>query len=108
MMRIGEEIGRLQQICLDAKNVFPIPTRKKPDIVIWCEDRKIVHLVELTVPHEDNIDDAQVRKDERYEHLLENCEDAGWSAVHFPVEVGCRGFIGLLSLVLAFLKHHNS
>jgi hypothetical protein len=73
---------------------FPIPTTKKPDIVVWCTERKIVHLVELTVPHEDNIDAAQVRKDDRYEKLLEECEEANWTATHLSVEVGCRGFIG--------------
>ena len=26
-----------------------------PDLVIWNEEEKEVHLVELTVPHEDNI-----------------------------------------------------
>ena len=76
------------------EHFFPIPTRKKPDIVVWCEERKIVHLVELTVSHEDNIDAAQIRKDERYEQLLDDCEESGWSAKHFSVEVGCRGFIG--------------
>ena len=34
---------------------FPIPTTKKPRPVIWNEEDKEVHLVELTVPHEDNI-----------------------------------------------------
>ena len=22
-----------------------------------------------------------------------DCEEAGWKAMHFPVEVGCRGYI---------------
>ena len=73
---------------------FPIPTSKKPDMVVWCPERKIVYLVELTVPHEDNIDAARERKDDRYEKLVEECEEAGWSAAHFSVEVGCRGFVG--------------
>ena len=73
---------------------FPIPSPKKPDIVVWCAERKSVHLVELTVPHEDNIDAAQVRKDDRYEKLLEECEEANWTATHLSVEVGCRGYIG--------------
>ena len=34
---------------------FPIPTTKKPDLVIWNKEEKEVNLVELTVPHEDNI-----------------------------------------------------
>ena len=72
---------------------FPIPTTRKPDLVKWNEEEKEVHLVELTVPHEDNINSAHERKDNRHESLVEECEEAGWKATHFPVEVGCRGFI---------------
>ena len=75
------------------KKFFPIPTAKKPDLVIWCEEEKEVHLVELTVPHEENIKAAHERKENRYQTLVEECEEAGWKATHFPVEVGCRGFI---------------
>ena len=77
-----------------SERFFPIPTPKKPDIVVWSAERKIVYLVELTVPHEDNIEAAHIRKDDRYEKLLKECEEAGWEASHFSVEVGCRGFIG--------------
>ena len=45
---------------------FPIPTVKKPDIVIWCMENKTVQLAELTVPHEENIEMAKDRKDEQY------------------------------------------
>ena len=69
---------------------FPIPTAKKPDIVVWCAEGKIVHLVELTVPDEDNIDAAQVRKDDRYEKLHSECEEANWTATRMSAEVGCR------------------
>ena len=65
---------------------------KKPDLVIGSEEEKEVHLVELTVPHEDIIS-AHERKENRYEALVGECEEAGWKAMHFPVEVGCRGFI---------------
>ena len=71
---------------------FPIPTTKKPDLVIWNEEEKEVHLVKLTVPHEDNINSAHEQKDKRYDALVEEYEEAGWKATHFPVEVGCRGF----------------
>ena len=53
-----------------------------------------MHIVELTVPHEDNIRDANDRKEKRYETLIDECWEAGWKATHFPVEVGCRGFVG--------------
>ena len=35
---------------LDGYRTFPIPTVKKPDIVIWCMENKTVQLAELTVP----------------------------------------------------------
>ena len=72
---------------------FPIPTSKRPDLVVWCAEVKQVHLIELTVPHEDNIQDAHERKEARYEELVKECEEADWHADYFPVEVGCRGFI---------------
>ena len=72
---------------------FPIPTTEKPDLVIWYEEEKEVHLVELTVPHEDNISSAHERKDSRYEVFVGECEETGWKATHFPVEVGFRGVI---------------
>ena len=70
-----------------------IPTTKQPDLVIWNEEEKEVHLVKLTVPYEDNINSVHERKDNRYEAPVEECEEAWWKAMHFPVEVGCRGFI---------------
>ena len=51
-----------------------------------------MNIIELAAPHEDNVDAAQLRKDERYEGLVNNCEDAGWPAAYFSVEVGCKGF----------------
>ena len=58
------------------------------------------------MPHEDNIDAAQLRKDERYESLF--CEYFGWQVVHFHVQVGCRGFDRmkgwLLTLGLSHVK----
>ena len=64
---------------------FPIPTSKTPDMVVWCAEVKQVHLVELTVPYEDNIHDAYERKEARYEKLVQECEEAYWRADYFPV-----------------------
>ena len=52
-----------------------------------------MYLIELTVAREDNIEAAQIRKNERYENLIREREEAGWSVKHFPVEVGCRSFV---------------
>ena len=74
---------------------FPIPTSKKPDMFIVCIERKIKSIIELTVPNEDNNDAAQLWTDEGYEGLVKDCENSGWEVVHFPVELGCRGFASL-------------
>ena len=44
--------------------------------MIWSEEEKEVLLVELTVPHEDNISSAHERKENRYEALEGECEEA--------------------------------
>ena len=54
---------------------FPIPTVKKPDIVIWYMENKTVQLAELTVSNEDNIEMAKDRKDERYAQPLDQFEE---------------------------------
>ena len=77
----------------DCERFFPITTSKRPDLVVWSEEGKQLHIVELTVPHEDNIMDAHERKEARYEELILECEDAGWNVRYFPVEVCCRGYI---------------
>ena len=61
--------------------------------MVWSSEGKQLHIVELTVPHEDNIMNAHERKEARYEELVHECEEAGWRVEYFPVEVGCRGYI---------------
>ena len=38
---------------------FPIPTARKPDIVVWCAERKVVHLVELTLHRSERTTDTK-------------------------------------------------
>ena len=80
---------------LDAQFYCPLETRgQTPDLVLWCEEGKVIRFVELTIPWETNIDDAWLRKDSRYGPLVESCEDLGWEAHCLPIEVGARGFVG--------------
>ena len=51
-------------------------------------------VVELTVPWETNMEWAFERKLARYGELKDQCEDQGWRCSVYPVEVGCRGFVG--------------
>ena len=81
---------------LDQRLVFPQDialTGQRPDLVIMSDQRKEVHLVELTVPWEDNLEYAHERKLTRYEDLRITCEERGWRCKVLPVEVGARGFV---------------
>lgn len=51
-------------------------------------------MAELTVPWEGGLEAAHERKRAKYSDLAAECREAGWRAVTYPVEVGCRGFVG--------------
>lgn len=77
--------------------LFPreiVETSLRPDLVMWSEPRKTILLVELTVPWEEGMEAANERKRSKYADLAGDCRDAGWKATIYPVEVGCRGFVG--------------
>ena len=79
---------------LDELLILPIvKTAQRPDIVIWNEERRIVHLLELTVPWESNLELAEERKEARYDELLQQCEDQGWTASHSHLGVVARGYV---------------
>ena len=69
-------------------------TKLQPDMVLWSDKKKSVIIVELTVPWEGNMEWAYERKAARYTDLQIQCEENGWKCAVFPVEVGCRGFVG--------------
>ena len=69
-----------------------ICTNLRPDIVLYSRQGKCVILVELTVPWEDNLDEAHQRKAAKYAELVSNIEANGWRTYYFSVEVGTRGF----------------
>ena len=75
--------------------VFPpeiTETAKRPDIVIFSTRTKNVIIIELTVPMEENLASAYDRKKCKYQDLVADCENRGWSTYYFPIEVGSRGF----------------
>ena len=73
--------------------VHIIQTEKRLDIVAWSDSKKSV-LIELTVPREENREEAHERKKNRYETLRADCVEKGWICHVIPIEVGCRGFLG--------------
>ena len=75
--------------------VFPpesTETAKRPDIPIFSTKTKTVIIIELTVPMEENLSNAYARKKCKYQDLVADCENRGWSPYYFPIEVGSRGF----------------
>ena len=76
------------------ERLIPIQTEKRPGLAVWNRKEQSLGLVELTVPHEDNLTAAHERKQDRYEKLVRECEERGWTVRHYSVEVGCRCFVG--------------
>ncbi|KAJ8279317.1 hypothetical protein COCON_G00063830 [Conger conger] len=58
-----------------------------------------VHLIELTIPREEGIEAAFERKKAKYSELAAECREAGWKTTIYPVEVGCRGYVGTIGHV---------
>lgn len=65
-------------------------TTLRPDIVLWSTMEKHVLLVELTMPWVQGNQEAYERKKSRYADLVAECQEKGWRATTYPVEVGCR------------------
>ncbi|XP_062283087.1 uncharacterized protein LOC133987658 [Scomber scombrus] len=94
------------QLLVDLEHQLKFPshiavTTLRPDIVLVSESTKQAVLLELTVPWEDRLEEAFERKLSKYTGLVSNCQQAGWRARCFPVEVVCRGFAAR-SLARAF------
>ncbi|KAK0146299.1 hypothetical protein N1851_014401 [Merluccius polli] len=67
-------------------------TRLRPDIILVSEATKQLVLLELTVPWEERMEEAQERKREKYQELVEDCRRNRWKTRCMPVEVGSPGF----------------
>ena len=53
--------------------VHIIQTEKRPDIEAWSDSMKTILLIELTLPREENREEAHERKKNRYETLRADC-----------------------------------
>ncbi|RXN33882.1 hypothetical protein ROHU_015321 [Labeo rohita] len=68
-----------------------LSTTLRPDIIMWSLEGKRIILVELTVPWEEGCEEAAERKNGKYQQLVQDCRDKGWTTWLMTVEVGCRG-----------------
>lgn len=51
----------------------------RPDMVLWTAVRKSALLVKLTAPWEGGLESAYERNRAKYEELVTECRDDGWS-----------------------------
>lgn len=82
---------------LDHRLCFPAEiaaTNLRPDLVLWSSSLRSAFIVELTVPWEDAVGEAYERKSLKYSELAADAEQHGWKPKVYPVEAGCRGFVG--------------
>ena len=80
---------------LDTRLVFPrhiVVTDQRPDIVMYSNGSKVVVMIELTCPSEENCERQHEAKLDRYTDLKADCEARGWKVYLYAVEVGARGY----------------
>ena len=68
-------------------------TDQRPDLVLIDMKEKRMIVGELTVPWEENIEEAHERKASKYEEVVDHVRNLGWECSLTPFEVGCRGFV---------------
>lgn len=64
-----------------------------PDIVIYSQTRQEATIIELTIPFETNVENAQKRKLSKYHELMEELKTNGFDVNLVTLEVGSRGFV---------------
>ena len=90
--------------------MFPsIAPSQRPDLVVWNDIEKKALLLELALPREDNLEQEEDRKAQRYETLIEDCEKQDWEIKFYHFVVGCRGFVdrGISELFRKRFDHGN-
>ena len=70
-----------------------VSTRLRPDMLVWSDLEKIVYFIELTVPWEDRVEDANELKKAKYTEMAGEAAQRGWSTRLRPVEISVRGFV---------------
>ena len=74
-----------------------VSTDMRPDITWWCDDRKELWLLELTISFESQMEDARHRKQAKYRDLVEAGQGAGFRTNLITIEVGSRGMVDISS-----------
>ena len=70
-----------------------LPSSDRPDLTIVNRVKKTIHIFELTVPFEHNIDRQHSYKTNKYASLITDLNSIGYTPIFCAFEVGCRGKI---------------
>ncbi|XP_071176224.1 uncharacterized protein [Mytilus edulis] len=84
------------QVDVGGKTTFPrqiLTTTLRPIIVLWSRISRHVILVELTVPWETRLEEANERKLVKYQELVTDIQEKNRRTWYFPVEEECKGFV---------------
>ena len=68
-----------------------VPTDLRPDIVWWDDLKRVIVMVELTIPFDTVMEGARERKEAKYDHLRANAVSKGYRASLITLEIGSRG-----------------
>ena len=87
-----------------------LTTSQRPDLVIINEESKELTMVELTIPFETNLEAAHSRKVEKYNCLVHDIQEKGYTVSFYAVEVGVRGLVNRdnKQRIKQILKQSNS
>ena len=72
--------------------VFLAVTTLRPDIIIYSSQTRVVIIIELTSPCEENFEDRHKQKVDKYFSLCEAMRFNKWTVHFFAIEVGARGY----------------
>ena len=61
--------------------------------MIYSQTRQEATIIELTIPFETNVENAQKRKLSKYHELMEELKTNGFDVNLVTLEVGSRGFV---------------
>ena len=72
--------------------VFLAVTTLRPDIILYSIQTRVVIIIELTSPCEENFEDRHKQKVDKYFALCEAMRFNKWVVHFFAIEVGARGY----------------
>lgn len=75
-----------------------VSTQLSPYLILWSNPKKVAYFVEIKVPCENRVEEANELLKARYPGLMGEAAQRGWSARLRPVEVGGCGVVAGLTV----------